>query len=684
LGLGVIRTKKGWEIESIPASAIGKFSRRTALIEELAAKKGITDPREKSELGGKTRQRKQKDLTMDELRREWRSRLSNDERSGIAQTGNQLGTSAIPQKIHAADKAAKLAVEHCFECKSVVPERTLLAEALKRSYGESTVEATEGAVREQEIIVGDYRGRRMITTSALLAIEKRILEYARNGRGTTRPLHGGPHTFQREWLNEGQRNAVNHVLNSTDRVIAINGRAGVGKTSMMQEAVEAIESGGKKVFTFAPSTNASRGVLRKEGFANAETVAMLLTDEKLQKQVQGQVCWIDEAGLLDTRAMGQVFDLAEKLDARIILSGDTRQHGSVQAGAPMRLLETDAGIVPAEIKSILRQKGAYKAAVQALSEGDVRSGFDKLEALGWIKEVNGPDRYKALARDYVATVTKGKSALVVSPTNFEAETVVQEIRSELKRTLKPFAKDEEFMMGSDEREFLMLKDNHLTVAQRLDVVNYTPGSDMLVFHQNAKGFGKGDRVRVADGRPPLALADKFSVYRAGMIPIAPGEQLRITKNGKTRNGAHRLNNGAIVTVEGFTAGGDIRLTNGWTVAKDFGFIQPGYVVTSHASQGMTVDRVLIAESAQSFPAATAEQFYVSVSRARERATIYTDDKKLLLEAVKHSDDRLSATGFVAGQKHDERTAAIQRMKRQIDSKREAERDERGREVSHER
>jgi beta-glucosidase/6-phospho-beta-glucosidase/beta-galactosidase len=91
---------------------------------------------------------------------------------------------------------------------------------------------------------------------------------------------------------------VRHVLQSTDRVTAIRGGAGTGKTTMMREAVAAIESNGAKVFTFAPSAEASRGVLRTDaGFANAETVEALLQNEKLQAQVRGQVIWIDEAGL---------------------------------------------------------------------------------------------------------------------------------------------------------------------------------------------------------------------------------------------------------------------------------------------------------------------------------------------------------------------------------------------------
>src|SRR6185437_2556685 len=74
---------------------------------------------------------------------------------------------------------------------------------------------------------------------------------------------------------------VRHVVGSRDRVTLVRGAAGVGKTSLMQEAVEAIEAGGTKVIALAPSASASRGTLREAGFENADTVARFLLDEKL-------------------------------------------------------------------------------------------------------------------------------------------------------------------------------------------------------------------------------------------------------------------------------------------------------------------------------------------------------------------------------------------------------------------
>ena len=83
------------------------------------------------------------------------------------------------------------------------------------------------------------------------------------------------------------------------------------------------------------------------------------------------------------------------------------------------------------------------------------------------------------------------------------------------------------------------------------------------------------------------------------LALAEGDKLRITQNGftrETRRGLlgkrqRRLNNGAVYEVEGFTKQGDIKLTNGFVVPKDYGGLAHGYVVTSHASQGKTVDSV---------------------------------------------------------------------------------------------
>jgi len=196
-----------------------------------------------------------------------------------------------------------------------------------------------------------------------------------------------------------------------------------------------------------------------------------------------------------------------------------------------------------------------------------------------------------------------------------------------------------------------------------------PG-EIVQFHQNAKGFKRGERVKVksagmngvrvirtsgGEAVLPFTEAKKFQVYRTENLALAEGDKLRITQNGfvpDTRAGAKpgkfRLNNGDIYEVEGFTKGGGIELGNGVVLPKDYGGLAHGYVLTSHASQGKTVDKVLIALGSESLSAANREQFYVSVSRGREGVRLYTDDKDAVMDAVQDSSARLSATELMQG------------------------------------
>lgn len=642
LGLPIERTKKGWELGGVTKGLVNKFSRRTEQIEEKARELGIDDAETKSELGAKTRERKAKSLSMDELGNTWRGRMTDKEIETLEKLGERIGGDAEPADNGAASRAIEYATSHVFERKSVVAERELLAAALKHSVGKATVEQVERQADVSGLIIGDRDGRRMATTREVLDEEQRVINFARKGRGACKPFNRQYDEFTRDWLNADQKKAVKHVVESRDRVTVVRGAAGVGKTTLMEEAVEAIEASGTKVYAFAPSASASHDTLRAAGFKDADTVARLLVDERMQKKAAGQLLWIDEAGLLGIRTMDHVFQLADKIDARVLLTGDRRQHASVERGSPLRQLETEAGIKPAHVKDIQRQTGAYKEAIKALSDGHAAEGFKRLDDLGWIKEIPTADRYRQMAGDYVDTVLAGKDALVVSPTHFEGDRITAEIRRELKEKGK---------LGADERTFTVLENASLTDAEQGDAVNYAAG-DVLVFHQNAKGFTKGDRVAVDDGSSlPLAHAKRFQAYHTATLSLAPGDLVRITNGGITADGKHRLNNGSIYKVKGFDDGGNIVLANGWKVDKDWGFLDHGYVLTSHASQGKTIkDTVFIGQSSDSFAASSREQFYVSASRAKKRVVVYTDDKESLLEAVNQSDERLTAMDLISGKR----------------------------------
>jgi conjugative relaxase-like TrwC/TraI family protein len=638
LGFGVERKRDDFEVAGIPPDVLKRFSRRTAVIEKVAKEKGITNPDRKAELGAETREKKETDLCWESLRKEWNARLSDQERQGLATVHRRERAFARPARGEAA--AVDHAIGHCYVRDAVVPERKLVTEALKRGIGGVTVEGVTQEVTARPLIRSKVDGRDMATTKEMVALESKLIEFARQGRGGGRPLGDPKRPFSRDWLNVEQKSAVRHVLGSRDRVMIIRGAAGTGKTKALEELGEALAEAGRPVVALAQSVKASREVLRGEaGFAQADTVARFLKDEAMQETARNGVIVVDEASQLGTRDLLAVFEAAEKLDARAVLVGDRRQHRSVTAGEPLKLLADKAGLKVAAITEILRQGGDYKKAAQALSEGKTEEAFAELHKLGWIKEVPGAERYQQMAAAYLSAASekkkdgKPKSALVVSPTHAEAARVTQAIRDGLKAkgNLK------------DERIVTAWVPAHLTDAQKADATQYDPG-DLLQFQQNAPGFKKGSRLIVgANDTLPTDLAKRFEAYRPTQLALAIGDAVRITAGGTTKDGKHRLSNGSLLTVQGFTKGGDIIVNHGWVIDRDWGHLTHGYCITSHVSQGVTVDKVFIGLSSESFPATSERTGYVAVTRGREQVQIFTDNRKELLEAVTRPDDPMSAT-----------------------------------------
>lgn len=675
LGYGIERDGNSFRLAGIDRATCEAFSRRTQLIEAEAKRLGMTDPKALRELGRRTREAKRaKQMSMAELRREWHKRIDNNARGAIE--GARAGQASTGLQ---AEAAVDHAVSHCFERESAVTEKTLLKTALLHGFGTASVADVKRAARRDGILQRDWNGQRYVTTREVLREERDMTNFVRSGKATRERLGGSGPVDLDPGLSAESRAAALAILNSRDRVTGLKGGAGTGKTRLMQTTVAAIEKTGKRVFTFAPSAEASRGVLRSEGFQNAETVERLLIDKGMQKEVNGQVLWIDEAGLLSVKDMKRLFDVAKEQNARVILSGDTAQHHAVARGDALRILERDAGLKFATLKTIRRQANeSYRSAVGAIAEGEkldkngktgIQAGFEMLDGMGAIVEVEDENRYRKIAADYTAAAAERKadgslkSALAVSPTHREAARVTEAIRDRLKDAGK---------LSRKEREFTALRACNRTEAERGLAANYTPG-EVVQFHQNAKGFKRGERLTIkdvssgivraerADGSTaqlPLNEARKYQVYRAETLALAEGDKLRITRNGFTREtrrglvgreGKDRLNNGAVYDVAGFTRQGDIRLSNGFVVPKDYGGIDYGYTTTSHASQGKTVDTVLIAIGSESLAAANREQFYVSASRGRSGIRIYTDDKAAMMQAVQESSARLSATELMGEQ-----------------------------------
>ncbi|MEA5426388.1 MobF family relaxase [Arcicella lustrica] len=661
LGYQVRRTDKSFEIEGVPQNVIDLFSKRSDEIDRIAKEKGITDAKELDGLGARTRANKQKGVGMDELKANWRKQIFELDDQGQGKGSEILRFAPEKERTildpkHCVDHA----IEHGFERASVLADRKILESAFRYGIGDIAVTVdtiTDQFNRDERIIHVKEKSRTMCTTKSVLAEEQHMVQLARHGQGQLIPLYGKAPELK---LEGQQAAAVKHVLTTPHRVSIIRGAAGSGKTTLMKEAVARIEEAGKQVIVVAPTSEASRGVLRSEGFESAETVTKLLNDQALQDTLKNQVLWVDEAGLLGTKDMTHLLELAEKQNARLILGGDTRQHASVVRGDALRILNTEGGIQAAEVNKIYRQRNEqYRHVVEDLSKGNVAKAFAKLDSMEVIKEIDPLNSNEQLVNDYVAAVKKGKSTLVISPTHKQGDAITNAIRTEL-RTIG--------ILDKKETQVTRLLNLNLTDAQKSDWRNLHAGH-VVQFSQNTPGIQRGSIWDVQESSEntvilknekdqtvslPTDKSSLYDVYRKSKIAVSKNDTVRITRNGFDEKN-NRLNNGQLLQVVSVRKNGDMVLRN--TVSKNqyqlkgnFGHLAHAHCVTSYASQGKTVDEVFISQPASTFGATDAKQFYVSVSRGRERAHIYTDDKARLLENASEMGDRESAIELVTKKK----------------------------------
>jgi conjugative relaxase-like TrwC/TraI family protein len=636
LGLPVVRRENGkWGIAGLE-SFIPKFSKRTNNIEDEARRLNITDAEEKDGLGAKLRTKKDKTLTQEQLRGEWDSQLTDDERETLQRLWQLVGSGGADTRRPAvsAREAVEFSLAHCREKLSAIPERELKRVALLHGLGHVTPETIDREMEQPRhgLVVSEIKGRRYVTTEALQAEETQIADDAARGIGAVAPV-GLADGLTRERadgksLNDEQWAAVAGLLTSPNRINVLEGPAGAGKSWLVDKLDEGVTLAGGNIVYLATTVKAVE-VLGHD----ARTVASFLRDEQLQASARGGRVLVDEISMLGHADLRDLLAIGKKNNLKFIFSGDRMQHGSVARGATMRLLTEKGTIQPIRLTKILRQEDAdHRAAAQLFSEGKAAEGVDALDRQGWIVEQADPaERFRRIATDYVASLKQcggsWQDVLVISPTWAEANAITAEIRQQLR---------DAGQLG-EEREFSRLVQVDTSAAERGQAYTYRPG-DVLVFHQNAKGgFTKGDRLVVSDpAKVPLAEAAKFSVYRRETDSLAVGDLIRRTGSGKTLgNNPRVLKNGHVAAVAGFTEAGNIVLDTGDVVSKNDGMWRHGRVETSMGSQGRTVRHVLLDMAATMGKAANMQQLYVSVTRSTQAVRVYADD----LASVKKAAER---------------------------------------------
>ncbi|HTV55346.1 MAG TPA: MobF family relaxase, partial [Terriglobia bacterium] len=623
MGYVPVMGRKGVQLAGVPQSVIDKFSRNSKRIEAEAAAVGIADSKGKHKLHDRLRESKDGDLPRAELMADWQGRLTPEEKAAL----QKVKDGQIPRTREiSAREAVDFAVDHLFQREDVVTERKLRKTAVYYGIGyvmpQDVDREIAGALARGEILMKDGKQGAQYVKGTTLRDQLKMTHRVREGRGLYEPL---TQNYQdRPGLSAEQNAVARDITESRDKYMGLRGPAGTGKSYSLQAiegVIEARGAAGEENFSMslalAPSSSASRGELAKAGFKNATTLAAFYASEKLQEQYKAQVLFVDESGMMSTTDMTKLMDIAEKNDNRVVFLGDYRQHASVDAGDAFRLLEKEGGIKYALLTQNRRQRDeGYREAVDLIGSGDAKKamkGMKMLDKKGWIVEMKDAGaRQEFLVRKFLEAKDEGATALIVGTTNREGAQITARLREELRSRGQ---------IAGEERAFPSRLATNWTDAEKRDSRNYAPGM-VVEFHkavpgvraqkngkrETAGGFERGDTALVLEGGDKVVLArtdgtvaplpaeyaERFQVYRSGEQSLARGDQIRISKNGTLRlkgeKEGTRVSNGDIYAVEGFTKEGDIRLSSGRVLPRDYGHFTLGYTDTSYRSQGKTVDR----------------------------------------------------------------------------------------------
>jgi conjugative relaxase-like TrwC/TraI family protein len=684
LGYEIEATKDSlFEIKGVSKETVRAFSERAAQVEARLAERGQTrdtaSAAEKQIAALDTRAVKES-VDRAALVKDWRATADAagfDQAARVALVAK--AEIAASQPDHAptlaargeigAHRAVAFAAEKLGERSAVFSAAELEKEAgafglghVTRSQIGAAIEraARDGALEARSFI--DRRGAAFdgFTTAANIENERRLLRAEAAGRGgvaaiqtptdAAKAVARAALTSEHRWTAD-QRDAAKGLLTSTNRVTAVQGYAGTAKTTTVLATVaREAQAAGHAVTPLAPTASAARTLGEALGI-RGETVARHLMNPP-SAEAGGRGVWIvDEASMLSARDTATLLDAATRANARVILVGDVKQLGSVGAGAAFAQLQ-GAGLETAKLAEIVRQTNLLtREAVEASIQGDAARALDALDRGGGriVAHADPAARMRAMAKDYAAlSPNDQRRTIVIEPSRAGRDALNAEIRTQLVAQGR---------LTGEAATMRTLESKQLTRAEARDARSYAIG-DIVRFARDyeAKGIAQREAMTVTgidptknavvlersdggsvDWRPRQWGAAKSEAFAPGSTDLMRGDRIAFTRNDRAlgrENGARA----EVVAIDPADRTARIRLDNGklQTLGLDTStdqHLRHGYVQTAHAAQGRTAERVMVHADSRATNLIDQKTMYVAISRARQSAAVYTDDRAKLVSGI---------------------------------------------------
>lgn len=524
-------------------------------------------------------------------------------------------------------------------------------------------------------------GQQLYVTSVAYETEKHIIRLVAEGLETLPPLLANPNPALFRGLTAGQQQAARLILENTDRFVAIQGYAGVGKTTQLRAVMRALMTlpaeQRPQVVGLAP-THRAVGELVDVGI-KAQTLASFLMEMERRTQAGEKAFFRNTLFLLDESSMVGNQDLAEVMKyitaggGRAVMCGDRDQLLPVASGAPFTLLQERSPLDRVIMKDIVRQSPALRPAIYAMIARKVPAALDSIRRVtpdvvpreegSWSPRQSvmavrqTPQRSKAaddrliraIVDDFCGrTATARAATLIVTQTNQDKNTINRAIHTRLQERgvlteeitipvlerVKTHAARLKSISGMAEHngQIALINDRYYTI--RAGAESFRHGYVELI--DEAGG------VKVLS--PFESSLRDIAVFAPGTINVSVGESVRFSRSDRDRG----RDANSCWTVSAISKAGELYLTRGAETRILNPGLEPadrhldyGYAGTAHKAQGASAQYVIVLAGVEGGrkALATMRDAYVAFSRAKKHVQVYTDNLPGWLSKVTQPSER---------------------------------------------
>jgi conjugative transfer relaxase protein TraI len=581
------------------------------------------------------------------------------------------------QTRHAID-AMDYALNHLTERQAGFSHKELMQVAMHHALGKVTeqmlADVTLAMEKSNILLRGDRDDGTLWTTAEAIKIEREIIGLTRQDQGKLTAIASDEvisKHLDATALRAEQVDAIKAIVNSTDRVLSIQGRAGTGKTTMMTSlesvlsAKELITESGYTLRGIAP-TNKAVKELTSRGIQAQTIDSFLLELQKLDQSSMTSdfsktVFVLDEASMVSNRKMLEILQVAHQRNfCRLIPTGDIHQNPSIEAGKPHDLMQRSLKKV-IHLNDIQRQQNpVLKEAALALYNNNVARTFSLLtpniieipnkDHDEESKKIGYATRVQTLVNDYFGFMAKGQAVQIIAPAHDDRKAINQAVRDQLQAI---------GTLNGEAHSFSILTSKDMTRAERSNASNFEVGNVVKFVASQSKAIRANDYfcIKGIDKPHNLLILVPFAgeqreilwqiptstkqlnhsieVFKREERQLQVGDKLVWTRTNKKDN----VMSAEISEVTQIDNG---RVTTKRADQREFVFDakQPSYqhwdhayALTTYSTQGGTYDTVLGFFETYRKNLMNLKTFLVTITRVVHELRLYTDNKSKLQQLV---------------------------------------------------